>query len=351
MDNKKNQKKAALPQKKRSAPAQKPKAAQPKKQQPPQRPKRVPGANAKSRQPQKAPHAQPRKHAPVKQVPTRVAPEVVYLPPKPFSRNRFVLHLATVVAVVLALVLGLSVFFKVERIEVSGCQQYTAYEIQQASGISEGDQLLAFSRAKAAGRIIAQLPYVKNVRIGITLPDTVNIEIEETRVTYCVEGADGLWWLMDSEGRVVQMAEENSPAKLTQVIGVVINEPAVGEMATAFQQSQTQTDAEGNTIPVTVTAQQRLDAVIRIAGYLENCGIIGQAASINVTDLFNIEVWYGTKFQVLLGDSTDMARKIEYLKSIVDDYAVNRPYEIGILDISDPEWIEFQAFEEEEEIS
>lgn len=330
MDNKKNQKKRPTASRAQSA----------------QRPRRQPGANAKANQPQKAPHAQPRKHAPVKEEPIRVTPEVVYLPPKPFSRNRFILHLATIVAVVLALMLGLSVFFKVERIEISGCAQYTPYQIQQASGVNEGDQLLTFSRAKAAGRIISELPYVKSVRIGISLPDTVKIEIVETEVTYALEAFDGIWWLMDSDGKLIEMAGEEALQNSTIVSGVLLKDPMAGEQAEAYQTSQPPTDAEGNTIPVTVTAAQRLTAVIDIAKNLERCGIIGDAASINVTDLYGIELWYGTKFQVLLGDSTDMGTKITYLKSIIDDYAANRPYESGVLDISDPSWIEFQSFAE-----
>lgn len=332
METKKNQKK-------RPAAAAKKKPQQ-------QPPRRQPGANAKRNQPQKAPHAQPRKHAPVKEQPIRVTPEVVYLPPKPFSRNRFILHLATVVAVVLALMLGLSVFFKVERIEVSGCEQYTAYQIQQASGVSEGDQLLAFSRAKAAGRIINQLPYVKSVRIGISLPDTVKIEIVETRVTYALEAFDGSWWLMNSDGKLIELATEETLGSSTKVSGVILDSPKAGEQAKAYQFTTAQTDAEGNAIPVTVTAAQRLDAVVEIATDLEKWGIIGEIASMDVEDLYNIELWYGEKYQVLLGNTDSMNQKIKYLKSIADDYAVTRPYDSGVLDISDPDWIEFQSFEE-----
>ena len=49
--------------------------------------------------------------------------DVVYTPPKPFKRGKFVLSLVTVVAVVMAIVLGMSIFFKVENIKVSGCQK------------------------------------------------------------------------------------------------------------------------------------------------------------------------------------------------------------------------------------
>lgn len=307
-------------------------------------PRRQPGANAKSRQPQKAPHAQPRKHAPV-QEPVRVTPEVVYLAPKPFSRNRLILHLATVVAVVLALMLGLSVFFKVENIEISGCQKYSAWQVQQASGVEVGEQLLTFNRAKASGKIISALPYVKTVRIGITLPDTVNIEIVETQVCYSVEAADGSWWLMNSDGKIVAQAD-GTEDQHTKIVGVSVLNPAVGEQAQAYENQQPQTDEEGNVIPVTVTAQQRLNTVIDIAQYLEGYGIIGEAASLDVSDYHDIQLWYGQKFQVLLGDSGEMNQKIKCLKAVVDDYAKNRPYESGELDLSDPDWIEFQSFTE-----
>ena len=335
MDNKKNQKKGAAPKKR---PVQKAKAAQ----QPAKR--RQPGANAKSRQPQKAPHAQPRKHAPVKEEPIRVTPEVVYLAPKPFSRNRLVLRLATVVAVVLALILGLSVFFKVENIEIAGCNQYTAWQVQQASGIEYGDQLLTFSVPRAAGKITDALPYVKTVRIGITLPDTVKIEIVESQVTYALQAEDETWWLMDSGGKIVASAED--AGSHTRIIGVSLKSPKVGEQAVAAELTGPRYDEEGNEIPVTVTAAQQLGCAVDIADFLESYGIIGDAASIDVTDIYSIEVWYGTKFQVLLGDSSDLNTKIRYMKSIIDDYAVNRPYESGVLDVSDPEWVEFQSFTE-----
>ena len=64
--------------------------------------------------------------------------DVVYIPPKPFMRNRILLRLATVAAIVMAIVLAMFVFFKVEEIHVSGADQYTAWDISQASGIEEG---------------------------------------------------------------------------------------------------------------------------------------------------------------------------------------------------------------------
>ena len=75
-----------------------------------------------------------------KQENKKPAQDVVYMPPKPFNRNRFLLHLATVAAVVVAILLGISLFFKVnpDKILVSGNYKYTEWDIAEASGLKGG---------------------------------------------------------------------------------------------------------------------------------------------------------------------------------------------------------------------
>ena len=161
----------------------------------------------------KRPEAQPRQEKPVRRrveqkpaEPVKTAPDVVYLPPKPFNRKRMLLHLASVVAVVIALMLGLSVFFKVdgEKITVSGNVKYSAWDISQASGIQNGDNLLTFSRARATAKILKALPYVEDVRVGIKLPDTVILYVTEVEVPYAIKAQDDSWWLISSSGKIIE---------------------------------------------------------------------------------------------------------------------------------------------------
>lgn len=273
----------------------------------------------------------------------KATPDVVYLPPKPFSRNRLILHLATVAAVVLALILGLSIFFKVdaEKIVVSGTDKYTAWDVASNSGIEDGDNLLTFSRAQAAGRIKKALKYVKDVQIGIKLPDTVYIDIVEVEVTYAVRSGD-VWWLVSSDGRIIEQGSEAALEKATKILGVQLNAPKEGAQAAALQEPQTATDAEGNLIPVTVTAAERLSTALDIAGFLESNGIIGKAASIDVNDLGGIQLWYGSQYQVELGDRNSLALKISALKSALDQYL--KTHDSGILDITDPKQVLYTSF-------
>lgn len=286
----------------------------------------------------KKPVRRPRKQAEKK---SSIAQEVVYLPPKPFSRNRLLLRLATVVAVVLALVVGVSVFFKVETVMVHGTVQYTANDILEASGIKIGDNLLTFSRARAGGKIIGTLPYVEKVRFGIKLPGTVNIEITEVEVGYAVADAQGDWWLVSSSGKVLEKLDTNAQGGHTNLLGMKLDGPIVGAQAKALEEQQPEVDAEGNTIPVTVTAQKRLNTALNIAQYLEQIGIIGEAANVDVTELGDIRIQYGQKYRIELGDDSQLSYKIGILKAALADVMKNYPYTTGTLSIADPQDITY----------
>ena len=259
------------------------------------------------------------------------SPVVVYTQPLPFNSSRLLVQLLTVTAVVVALVMGLSVFFKVENVVVHGAEVYSPWAIREASGISQGDNLLTFSRARANGQIQAKLPYVNKSRIGIKLPDTVNIYIEETSVAYAIQSEDGIWWLMNSDGRLVEQIDSGSANKHTKVLGVTISGPVVNEQAMATENVPDQTDAMGEIIPVTVTGAQRLRAVLSILNALEANDIVGDAATVDVTTISAIELWYGTRYQVNLGDSENMDYKIACMYDVILQLS---NYQTGKLDCS-----------------
>lgn len=299
--------------------------------------------DTREKRPQRRPAATGRSSAAVKQrrprsgkQPERSADsQIVYTPPKPFSRKRFLLHLATVVAVVLAVVLGMAIFFKVKNVAVSGMEKYTAWEIREASGINDGENLLTISEPRISGRIRTLLPYVDKVRVGIKLPDTVNIEIVELDVVYAIEAAGGDWWLMDANGKVVEKTDSSAAKGYTRILGVRLEAPTVGDQAVAAEPVSETTDETTPTVPVTVRESERLSTVLTILQYLEDFGVIGQAASLNVSDMGAIELWYGSSYQVNLGDTTQLGRKVESMTKAI---AQEKNYLSGKLDVSFTTW-------------
>lgn len=267
--------------------------------------------------------------------PKTPTPAVIYTQPLPFNRDRLIVQLITVTAVVLAIVMGLSVFFKVKTITITGADTYSAWAVREASGISEGDKLLTFSKIRAASQIMANLPYVKGVRIGIKLPDTVNIMIEEESVVYAIKSSDGQWWMMDSDGRVVEQANNAKAATATQVLGVTLEAPAVNQKGIATEMTPSETNELGELIPVTTTGAQRLTAALQILKALENNDIVGEAASVDVTSTEDIILWYGTRYQVNLGDTSRLDYKVDCMNDAILQMS---DYQSGVLDISFTIW-------------
>lgn len=262
-------------------------------------------------------------------------PAVIYSQPAAFSRDRLLIQLLTVTAVVAALVLGMSVFFKVKTITVAGAETYSAWAIREASGISEGDSLLTFSKPKASAQIQASLSYVDDVRIGIKLPDTVIIYIEEMDVAYAVESTQGDWWLINSEGRVVEQTTANAAKNHTQVLGVLLEDPQVGNTAIAANEVPQETLSSGEPVPVSVTGEQRLSSCLQILKALEANDIVGEAASVDVSSLEDITLWYGSRYEVLLGDTAKMEYKIACMNDAILQMS---DYQSGILDVSFITW-------------
>lgn len=264
----------------------------------------------------------------------RAEQDVVYTQPKPFNRNRFLLQLGTAVAVVLALLFGMSIFFKVENITVSGVEKYDTWTVRQASGIVDGENLLTLSQGRVSGNIISELPYIYSVRVGIELPNTVHIQVQELDVVYAVQSHEGDWWLMSSMGKLVDTCTAADAEDYTRVVGVTLSSPKLGENAVAYEE-QPVTDEEGNTVPITVYGRERLETAVELLQHMEKKGLIGTVSTVDVTLLGDIQLWYGTRFQMLLGDREQLARKVDALSQAV---AMMDDYDTGVLDASFTYW-------------
>lgn len=265
--------------------------------------------------------------------PKQPTPDVVYTQPGPFNRNRFLLQLATVVLVVFAMVFGVSLFFKVDvaKTTVSGNQIYTPEQVIAAAGLQGGENLMTIRETAISSRIIKKLPYISQVRVGIKLPDTVKLMVEELDVVYSAEAEDGQWWLMRADGQIVEKTNPADAGQHTKLLGVKLSAPEQGKPAVALEPVPEGTTAEGENIPVTVPASQKLQTAITIFQFLEDYGVIGEAASVNVESLGSLEIWFGERFQVTLGDDTQLSFKIQTMCS-----AINRmnEYDSGVLDVS-----------------
>ena len=261
--------------------------------------------------------------------PREEVPKVIYTAPRPVGRGSFAFKLISMAAVVAAVFLGLSVFFRVDTIAVAGADKYTPWMIREASGVNTGDALLSIGKARVASRIRMELPYVDEIKVGVRLPGTVEIQVTELQVTYSIEDENGGWWLISSSGRAVEPVSIDKAMGYTRIEGLAIRTPAAGEQVQAIPGRIV--DGDGNAVEMDQTdADQQLAALIEVMTGLENNRIIGQITKIDMTSVTDIRLEYPQLLTVRLGNDQRLDYKISYLAAAFEQLEANQSGELDL---------------------
>jgi len=252
--------------------------------------------------------------------------------------HTFVRRFALSVIVALLLILCLMVFLRVQTISVVGNSLYTTAEIQEAAGISQGSALLLVNKTAVASHIKAQLPYIDEVRVGIGLPNTIKVEIVELATTYAVAANDGSYWLINSSGRLVEQITAKEAEEYLTIEGVRIENAKIGENLSVVPDAVNVPEDEEKSgeeaaldAPSEATSAQRMDTALQIVRQLEAVDDIRAITSIDVSSIYDLEIWYGTRFQVKLGDNSDLSYKLEYMVAALSQL---ESYQSGVLDLT-----------------
>ena len=259
---------------------------------------------------------------------------------KVFGRTFFRRLLVSIlVAVLVSLVL--MAFLRVRNVSVVGNSMYTQTEIQEASGITQGSALLLVNKTTAASRIRAQLPYIDEVRVGINLPDTVKIEVVELETAFAVAADDGSYWLINSEGRLIEQITAKAASDYLKIDGVRIRSTSAGDTAQATEApaeepSEDEEDEDGEEDeedegPPEAPASERLDVALQIVRQLGEGEEIREITSVDVTSIYDLQIWYGTRFQVKLGGTSELSYKLDYMLAAISQL---ESYQSGVIDLT-----------------
>lgn len=107
-------------------------------------------------------------------------------------------------------VLSLTVFFKIENVNISGSGMYSTEEITAYCTIDEGDNLFLINKEKCAENLEQKLPYIYDVDIKRELPSTLVINITEASAAYKIKNSDESYTLLDDRFKVLDNASSES---------------------------------------------------------------------------------------------------------------------------------------------
>ena len=224
--------------------------------------------------------------------------------------------LLIIVAAAAAVVVGVMIFFKVQTLSVVGNVRYSVYQVIAASGIAEGENLMAVSKAEAAQNIHKKLPYVQDIRIDRRLPDTVLIEVTECEAVAVILDETGAKWLINAQCKVLEPATADTQVDvdgLSVVEGATAVSPAAGEQ-------------------LVLAKEEQLSALKALLGALEKTVLLPKVDSLQVEHTYELVLFYDERFEVQLGGTDELEYKARYLEEIVTNQLDES--KTGIIDLT-----------------
>lgn len=233
------------------------------------------------------------------------------------NRGRFgpLFKLLCVVAVVVALTVGATVFFRVETVTVTGNQHYTQEEIVAASGIQLGSNLYSLNKVRIDRNLRTSLPYIGNLTINRVLPSTIVITVteweavaqvaapgpEQVAVYQEAAGESAVStaqepWLISMKGKLLEPAPADSNA--IKVTGLTPLIPQAGSF-----------------IKVPETEQARLEGLTGLLEALEARDALSQVSSIRLGSTYLV-ARYAERFDVKMKLNSDFDYDVRRMQSV-----------------------------------
>lgn len=226
------------------------------------------------------------------------------------------------VVVIVAIIFVMSVFFRVADIQVNGNSHYTDEEIIRAIDIEEGDNLFFFDRFASLSRVFAKLPYIEEVSVERHLPDSVVIDVTESKaLAYLVLGDE--YWTLDHNCKVLGKAVLDELTALIPIEGIRPGTLLIGE------------------------PMQTEDVDLELVAYLRDIlyqmqerGVHTGVTLIDFSDPDNVFFNYGGRFTVRLGRNSDTEYKFGMFVSVLQKLTDG---DVGYLDLSDGKTAHFMS--------
>ena len=230
------------------------------------------------------------------------------------TQSGFLGKLLIMLAIVAAIVLGVAIFFQVNEVQVQGNVIYSAEQVEAASGVEVGDNLLMVNRAAVIGGVTAHLPYVHTVSVGRILPDTVVIRVQESDIVGLVSADVGSQWYVNMAGRILGSTVDGFRGQIVELTGFTVTAPVAGQPAVA-----------------SADMEESMRAALAVLAGLEGSGLIERVTAIDAQKSYDIHLYCGEQYDVLLGGTDKLDYKIWYLQGVLEQL---QPYQAGIIDLT-----------------
>ncbi len=219
------------------------------------------------------------------------------------GRFGFLYKLLSVLAICAAIVLAMTLFFRVNTLEISGGVRYSEEQIREASGIEIGDNLFLLNKFDVRNKLAEELPYIEEVHINRKLPSTLIIEVTECSQVFAVMQS-GSAWLISPSGKIVERVEPAEAEGIPAVDGCELLAPSVGTSMALAQEYETRQDS---LLALLSALEEREEMDLVGAIHLGEASII----TMEYMDRFTVQMLYNADYAYLLRTARAVSEKLE----------------------------------------
>ncbi|HEX3037424.1 MAG TPA: FtsQ-type POTRA domain-containing protein [Oscillospiraceae bacterium] len=211
--------------------------------------------------------------------------------------------------IVAAVVLSLTVLFKIDTIEVNGTTRYTPQEIISASGIEKGKNLFLTNTSQAGAAIKKKLPYIGTVTVSRGLPAKILITVKSAELSGAVQ-YNGGYVLISKDGKVLEQVN-TLPNDCAAIIGLELASAQTGTSIACKSEAEKALYEE----LVSVLETNKMDKITKI----------------DISNSYRILVEYDKRITMNLGLASGMDYKIRFAKTVLPQLESNAK---GVLNLS-----------------
>ena len=226
---------------------------------------------------------------------------------------------ATVLVITAAVIISLTVFFKISAISVTGDEVYSSAQIIEASKLKKGENLFSFSKTDVTESIETKLPYVENVEIKRSPSGKVTLKIGAAKAMLAVDRGDS--YILLSSG--CKILEDNIQA---------LNEDAITLKASELTDYTPGTTAQFKN----PSDLQTVSDIVKLIGD----GKIENISEIDITDPEDIKLGYSQRIVLKVGTVSNFEKNIDFIKATLAKNDTDEPNFSGVIDFT----IENKAF-------
>lgn len=218
-----------------------------------------------------------------------------------------------------AIFFAMTIFFKIQKITVTGDNPYSDEDVIAASGVQIGENTFFLNKFAAIAKIYQECPYIDTTVMRRHLPSELEIA-----VTRCVGIAQieygGFPYIIDKNGKILGQKTADDTNRYINVLGCEPNTMEIGKYIDFLQKEKEKT-------------------LLNVLLMAQKYGIIEQIENVNIEKLYNLTFEYTDRFTVQLGSAEKMEDKFKLLLAVESELA---SAERGTIDISDTENIRFR---------